>query len=483
MISGFTSGDYQSVVFFADGQVDREMMYSEFEAVLDGFVPMPNYISKSIQAVCLGISGQLKVISAVFFLITFDAAGNADRKWAVPLQQLVDQAEAGPDLGAGPIRLCCRSQCPVEWHVQDLWDPEMAKQPNDFVLLRDLVARNRLGFKELPLDVDDIGHYSPSGMPPVMHAQIPVMQGGFAIGQMPLPAGELSDADKALAHSLIAFIRKKVVQDNLDQLEQLQRDAVLQQAALKTRFDDEVHHLTLEHNEDLLEMQTRLTTMQEIVDQEKQVSESLRRQLQEQQHITDQLRESFNLQLAESKSGESDQLKLLQNNFESELAMRIQTMNAEFQSMLDAKEVELAYRQEQQNLLKQDINRLHEEHAQLIREAGEQFTARLRDNNMTFMTYHPGVGNVSITLDDIGTYLESPMAYVAELCKISEPVYRDWLVHYNNPVCGAFSEAKGECCGKKLRRIDIPAQFVSGRSNRCPLHWEFSGEKSAEASA
>lgn len=476
MISGFTSGDYQSVVFFADGQVDREMMYSEFEAVLDGFVPMPNYAGKSVQAVCMGVSGQLKIVSAVFFLITFDAAANCDRKWAIPLQQLVEQAESGPDLGAGPIRLCCRSQCPVEWHVQELWDPDMAKQPNDFVLLRDLVARNRLGFKELPLEVDDIGHYSHRGVPPTVQA-------GFVPSLLPMQDSELSDADKALAQSLIAFIRKKVVQDNLEQLEQLQRDNTLQQAALKTRFDDELHQATLEHNQELLEMQTRFTAMQDSIDQEKQVAESLRRQLQEQQQITEQLRESFNHQLAESKSGESDQLQLLQANFESELEMRIQAINTEFRNMLDAKDVELAYRQEQQNLLKQDVANLHEEHANLIKEAGEQFTKRLRDNNMTFMAYHPGVGNVSITLDDIGTYLENPMAYVANLCKVGEMVYRDWLVHYNNPVCGAFSEAKGECCNKKLRRIDIPAQFVSGRSNRCPLHWEFVGEKGTETPA
>jgi hypothetical protein len=41
-------------------------------------------------------------------------------------------------------------------------------------------------------------------------------------------------------------------------------------------------------------------------------------------------------------------------------------------------------------------------------------------------------------------------------------------------VCCEFSAAKGEACGKKLRRVDIPAQFVAGRSDRCPLHWSFS---------
>jgi hypothetical protein len=473
MISGFTSGDYQAVVFFADGHVDREMMYSEFEAVLDSFVPMPNYIGKTIQAVCLGINGQLKIVSAVFFTLSFDPAGNADRKWAVPLQQLIDQADAGPDLGGGAIRLCCRSQCPVDWHVQDLWDPDMSRQPNDFVLLRDLVARNRLGFKELPLDIDDIGQ-SAYGMPPLVGGNSQVA-GGL---MLPMDT-ELSDADKALAHSLITFIRKKVVLDNQEQLEQRERDFQLQQAALKTRYEDEINSLHVQNNEDLLEMQMRLTQSQESIDQERHVAESLRRQLQEQQQITENLRDTFHQQLAESRSGESDQLQLLKSNFESELEVRIQAINNEFQQMLEAKDVELAYRQEQQNILKEDVARLHGEHAQLINEAGEQFIMRLRDNNVTFMTYHPGAGNVSITLDDIGAYLENPMNFVASICKISEGSYRDWLEHYNNPACAAHSEAKGEPCGKKLRRVDIPAQFVSGRSNRCPLHWEFVADKDA----
>ncbi|MCC7245882.1 MAG: hypothetical protein IT269_09395, partial [Saprospiraceae bacterium] len=354
MFSGFTSGDYQSVVFFVDGQVDREMMYTEFEAVLDSFVPMPGYAGKTVQAVCLGINGQLKIISAVFFLLSYDAVGNADRNWNIPLQQLVEQAEQGPDLGAGPIRLCCRSQCPVEWHVQDLWDPDMSRQPNDFVLLRDITSRNRLGFKELAFDVDDIEpmrtslHRGDASGDQAHHAG---PTGGFVLSA----DSEMSDADKALAHSLITFIRKKVVMDNQNQLEQFERNQQLLLAAQKTRFDDEVNQLALHHSEESREMQARFLQMQELLDQEKQTEESLRRQLNDQQLIADKLRESFHDRLAQSKSGEEDELQALQANFQSEMEMRIQAVSAEFQQMLDAKDVENAYRQEQQNVLKEEV--------------------------------------------------------------------------------------------------------------------------------
>jgi hypothetical protein len=482
MFSGFTSGEYQSVVFFVDGHVDREMMYSEFDAVLDSFVPMPSYAGKTVQAVCMGINGQIKIVSAIFFLLSFDAVGNADRKWNVPLQQLIEQAESGPDLGAGPIRLCCRSQCPVDWHVQDLWDPDMSRQPNDFVILRDMVARNRHGFKELAMDVDDISQTRQVGRHVgaasyAAQTSATGTSGGFILSS----ETEMSDADKALAHSLITFIRKKVVLDNHEQLEQLERNQQLLLAAQKTRMDDEVNQLALHHSNEMREMQGRYVQLQETLEQEKQAEETLRRQLQEQQQIMDKLRESFHEQLAQTKSGDAGEMELLKANYTSELEMRIQTVANEYQQMLDAKDVEIAYRLEQQNVLKEEVGRLNEEHAQLIKEAGEQFTNRLKDNGVTFMAYHLGAGNITISLDDIGTYLQNPMAYAANICKISEDDYRDWIAHYNAPVCCAHSEAKGEVCGKKLRRVEIPAQFVAGRSNRCPFHWEFVAEKTEAA--
>ncbi len=472
MFSGYSSGDYQSVVFFVDGHVDREMMFSEFEAVLDNFVPMPSYAGKTVQAVCVGVNGQLKILSAVFFLLGFDSAGNADRKWNIPLQQLADQADPGPDLGAGPIKLCCRSQCPVEWHVQDLWDPDMSRQPNDFVLLRDLVRRNRLGFKEIPLDVDDIEEAQVASAPLVNPAAGLLLAGD----------ADISDADKALAQSLISFIRKKVAVDNQEQQEQMERQQQLLLAAQKTRFDDQLKELELLHSDEIREMQVHFGQLAESLEQEKLVAENLRRQLQEQQQMTDKLRESFHDQLAQTKQVESHQIDLLKENFESEMQLRIQAMAAEYQQQLDARDVEIAYRNEQQNLLREEVAQLHDEHAQLIKEAGEQFIARLRDNKVTFMAYHLGAGNIAIDLESIGIYLENPMAYAAGICKVSEADYRGWLAHYSNPVCCEHSAARGELCGKKLRRVETPAQFVAGRSDRCPLHWSFNAESRPSAS-
>jgi hypothetical protein len=472
MFSGYTSGEYQSVIFFVNGRVDREMLFSEFEAILDNFVPIPGYADKDVQAVCVGISGQLKIVSAVFFLLHFDSAGNADHKWNVPLQELTDQAELGPDLGAGPIRLCCRSQCPVEWHVQDLWDPDMNQQPNTFVALRDLVKRNKLGFKELPIDVDEIHdfHHQNSNH---SRQDIPVLSGEMFAAD-PSASSEMSDADKSLAHSLIQYIRKKVATDNTEQLQSLERQYQLQLTAERNKLTDQLRDVQQVHSDELRQMQTQMMRLQENIDSEHQVAENLRRQLAEQQQMTEKLRESFHVQLAETKQVEGHQIDLLKTNFESELELRVASIAKEFEQQLDSKDVEIAYLNEKQALLRDEISHLHNEHAKLIKEAGEQFTSRLRDNKVTFMAYHLGVGNITIDLDSIGTYLENPLGYAANICKVPEKDYRDWIEHYNNPVCCEFSATKGEPCGKKLRRIDVPSQFVAGRSDRCPLHWNFS---------
>ena len=135
-MSNSPADQLEAVYLFKDDQIARELLYPEFEAILDGFIPVPDFISASAKAVYVQINSNLCITGAVFFLLGFDAKGMVDRRWNVPLQQLVDSAGAGPDLGAGPIRLACYSQCPVEWHQKNLWDPLMHPGHNSFLLMK-----------------------------------------------------------------------------------------------------------------------------------------------------------------------------------------------------------------------------------------------------------------------------------------------------------------------------------------------------------
>ena len=135
----------EAVLFYNEGTICKEMLYPEFEAVLDGVVALPEFADRQMHAVYVMINPRLQVRAAVFFCLDFNEDGSADDGWNIPLRQLAERTGRGPDMGAGPIRLACRSQCPVSWHQMHMWDPKVSAERNDLAVLRDNIKRNQLG--------------------------------------------------------------------------------------------------------------------------------------------------------------------------------------------------------------------------------------------------------------------------------------------------------------------------------------------------
>jgi hypothetical protein len=134
----------EAVVFFKDDSVAKEMFFSEFEAVLDDVVGITDFAGDEVQAAFVQIEDSLKILGAVFFTISFDTRGRVTGNWNIPLRHLLDHASYGPDLGAGPIKVACRSACPVAWYRRQLWDPDMASG-GTFQRMIAAAERNRLG--------------------------------------------------------------------------------------------------------------------------------------------------------------------------------------------------------------------------------------------------------------------------------------------------------------------------------------------------
>jgi hypothetical protein len=65
----------EAVVFFSEDVISRELLYPEFEAILDGFIPVPDFKGTSAKAVYLVVNSNLCVTAAVFFLLDFDGKG------------------------------------------------------------------------------------------------------------------------------------------------------------------------------------------------------------------------------------------------------------------------------------------------------------------------------------------------------------------------------------------------------------------------
>ena len=135
-------------VFFFDGNdVAAEMTYGEFEALLNGAATLQQFAASLARAAYVVVGTGLAVRGVVCFLVRVDEEGRVDPEFRVPLRHLVRHAGPGPDIGAGPIRLACKSQCSVSWHATNLWEPDGSGEDHSIRRVQKAVWRNRLGLR------------------------------------------------------------------------------------------------------------------------------------------------------------------------------------------------------------------------------------------------------------------------------------------------------------------------------------------------
>lgn len=429
----------EAVFLFQDQHISRELLYPEFEAILDGFIPVPDCANSSLKAAYLQIDHSLCITGIVFFLLRFDAKAMVDRRWNVPLRQLVETAGSGPDLGAGAIRLACYSQCPIAWHQKNLWDPLMLPGNNSFVAIRKAVKANRLGLIVKPALVQEL---KPS-------AQVP----------------SVKDAARALERRL----HDHYAQELRDKTAALIKEQRLLIAALKNQHQAKLDSVQQEHQQRLLAYQQKQLQIER---QNKELAErnrNLKDALSVQASKIQGMREYFAHKLKAAQRDESTQLQVLQDNFALELDAKIRAATAELREMLDMREVELFYRHQSDTALKDEIVNLKRENQQLLKNSGDQLLGRLTKAGVNLVVFLPGVGELAIPLDDIGRYLEDPQAYAADKAGVTDAVYRAWLEHQKSPCCKAVN-SQGDLCGKGLIPIETPLAFHMGESDRCAQH-------------
>ncbi|WP_097460694.1 DNA repair protein [Mangrovitalea sediminis] len=400
---------YAAVYFMDGGQVLRQMKGTEFDAFLDGYVGLSDLTDTDVKAVYVVISPALAVESLVFFRIYFDEEGRADPSWNIPVEALGKQGGRGPDLGGGPIRLVCRSQCPDPAVAGDLWDPDMTPGSNDFQAIRKAVEANRLGFQRREAVVEE---------------EIPVLT----------PAAE---SERVEVPDTEAEHRKK--------LAWMIREQRLRIKTLQSAHRDQIAELQRQHR---LEVQ------------------SLRREFQESGQRMEQLRVA-NEQLKQRLAERNAQYLSLQAMVpEAGEEPSPQTVSAEtvlLQEQLERKQRELDLRAEQVSALERQYQDLQERQPD-----DDSLMARVRNQEVFVVAYHPGVGHITLPYDEISDYFDNPVAYAAEKCGLSEPAYRQWLDHYEHPVCRFLED--GEPCGAPVLRVAVPADFVAGRDDRCDIH-------------
>mgnify|MGYP001811884116 CR=1 FL=1 len=141
---------YEEAVLLFDADlsgIESEYTSSDFEALTGGGATLSQFAASVVHAAFTVVGSALSVRAMVFFTFKVDEDGLADSNFNLPLRYLADNAGTGPDLGAGPIRLACRGQCPVPWHSVNMWEPVSDPENGSIELVQKVIWRNRLGLR------------------------------------------------------------------------------------------------------------------------------------------------------------------------------------------------------------------------------------------------------------------------------------------------------------------------------------------------
>ncbi len=436
----------EAVLFFNERGICKEMLFPEFEAMLDGVVNMPEFADEQMRLAYVLINPRLLVRSLVFFYLDFDEKGQADTGWNMPLRHLAERAGRGPDLGAGPIRLACRSQCPVSWHQMHMWDPNLAPGNNDLALVRDTVKRNGLGL----MVEDDL----PQAVEPERLQMAPE-------DKWYAPPDASAEVAEQLAQKLEQEHRLKTAQ--------LIKQQRLRIASLGQQNEEALAKYRLAAEEQIRGLQGQIQALQQNVRQQEELNADLKRQLLTQTEGFQKSREEMSQQLRALERHGRTEVDILRSQFESEMQAKIAAAVMDYKEQIAIRDVELAYRNELDAQLQQEIDRLKQEREQLVNQGGDQILERLARLGVVFVVYHPGAGHLTIPLQDVARYQDNPLAYAASKCFVSEAQYRQWLTHYQQPTCEAALPS-GERCSMPIDRVDSPSRFVAGDSNCCARH-------------
>jgi hypothetical protein len=269
-----------------------------------------------------------------------------------------------------------------------------------------------------------------------------------------------------LEQKITQQLRRQYEKSFRDHTAQLIKEQRLRAVTLSADKDRALDELKREHNQRVehlrQELEEKKRQLVDVEDRNRQLKETIDGQASKIQG----LREYFEHKLEKLQGQESDYVAALKENHTLELDAKVAAATTELQESLQMREVELMYRNEQEAQLRDEIVRLRKENQELLDNGGDQLLKKLSDKGVTFVTYQPGAGHITIPLGDMSRYTDDPMQYTAEQCGVSLQHYQAWLSHYQAPVCQALTGA-GDACQCDIPRVAIPGDFHPGESDRC----------------
>ena len=423
----------RAVVFFdREGDIETEMNIAEFQAVLDGFVPLEQMAGKMTKACYVEFDNSYCVNRLVFFLLPINSAGAVDRLWQLPLMDLASAGTKSKDLGAGPISLVCKSQCPAK-HLRDrLWDPDLSPQNSVLTKLKKAIAVNRLGVQFREPEEDTLG----------------------------ISATSLAKIEQDLSTRL----RKEYAHEFRDHMAQLLKEQRLRIATMRSDAEQANLESKKEYERRIEEYQMLLSEKERLIGDQRDINASLKETVDGQASKITAMREYFDQKLLDSTSvNDADALK---EAIEIELSARFESEAKELKEQLQMREVELLYRNELEVQLHDEVARLRDVNQKALVSTGEQLLEKLVESGISLVAFQPGSGHITIPVNHVSKYLDSPEAYAAEKCGVSVERYEAWLMHFRMPVCQHESDS-GKMCGDNIEQVESPLDFQVGASDRC----------------
>lgn len=416
------------------------MNYSEYQAILDGYVPAVDLANRELNAVYVEFNSKYAVKTTIFFLVRFTSHGYIDESFSLPLIQLSQHASRGPDLGDGPIGIVCASRCPIKHYIAGLWDPNLRNGKGEFTSIVNAVKRNRVGIMFREPDPEKVRQEREA------------------------------EESRAIMEKAIAMrLRNQYDQELRDHVAQVIKEQRLRTQTLMNEKDRDIHDLKVQHNARIEDLRAMMNEQKAMLEEERARNATLKETITGQAEKIQGLREYFEVKLEQAEGSEQDQVLELKKNHELEINACVEAATTELKEMLQMREVELLYRNEQETKLHEELSSLREENKALVNNSGDHILTRMLEKGVSFVTYQPGAGHITLALSDISNYLENPTAYVAKFCGVSEHHYNAWLEHYHVPICRA-TDAAGDLCGENINRIESPVDFILGETDCCHKH-------------
>ncbi|MCD8523741.1 MAG: hypothetical protein LRY66_04825 [Saccharospirillaceae bacterium] len=360
----------EAVLILHEHDVVEAYWLADFERLVRQQIPLQHAVDHKVQAAYLQIGNHRSAEAVVLFEAPVRNSV-IDARWYMPLRRLADSAGRGPNMGAGRIRLACRSQCSISWHTDSLWEPVTS----DFMAIRKALRGNTLRTQATLTERDLWPQESVSAV-----ERVNVGAGAGSLLARKHDDPEVEDLKRTLRNEMEAYRR---------QLQQLQQE-IERQKSLNEKLgrqagasgEAELEELRRVHRNEMAAHDAEIQNLTQALEQERQEAERLR-----------QVMNDHNPRQA-SLAGSEEVLRL----------------------------------QEEAATLRHYLNTAEEQSA-------GRFIGRLEGLEAVLVAFHPGVGHLTITPANMLRYADNPLAYAAQKCFVSEEVYRRWLDHYDDPHC------------------------------------------------